>query len=155
MEDIHSLIPLSRRREQLIAILQECNTLSTRYGLILSRGDMRTLAEKQVEALHNTGRLEFGQGPYEKLIYVFCDSPYLTQAEYADTLAELCALFYQFKSESGERWSDDELIGLMKLLFDVECQGSLDLMRDRLWQALHTHPGEENLTEEEETFEGK
>jgi len=155
MEDFHSLMPLSRGREQLTAVLQGCNSLSTRYGLILARADMRMLAEKQAEALQSTGRVEFGHGPYEKLVYAFCDSPYLSQADYAETLAELCALFYRFKSESGERWSDDELIESMKQLYDGECQGSLDLMGDRLWQALHTHPDTEAFAEEEESFEAE
>jgi len=153
MEDFYGLMPLSHGREQLMAALQGCNALSTRYGLTLSRADMRMLAEKQMEALRSAGRIEFGCGPYEKLVYALCDSPYLTQTDYAETLAELCVLFYQFKSESGERWSDDELIGLMKWLYDGECQGSLDLVGDRLWQTLHTHPDTENFAEEEEPFD--
>lgn len=155
MEDFRSLLPLSHGRKQLIAALQGCNDLSARYGLTLSLADMRMLVEKQAEALHNTGRVEFGCGPYEKLVYALCDSPYLTQADYAETLAELCVLFYRFKSESGERWSDDELIGLMKQLYDGECHGYLKLVGDRLWQAIHTHPDTEIFDEEGEPFEEK
>ena len=90
--------------------LRDCNALSARYGLTLSRADMQMLADKQAEALRSTGRIEFGRGPYEKLIYAFCDSSYLSGAGYAETLAELCAIFYRFKNESVEQWSDDELI---------------------------------------------
>lgn len=153
MEDFHGLMPLSHGREQLMAALQGCNALSARYGLILSQADMQMMAEKQAEALRSAGRVEFGHGPYEKLVYAFCDSPHLTQADYAETLAELCAMFYQFKSESGERWSDDELIESMKKLYDGECHSSLDLVDDRLWQALHTLPDTEDFAEEDEPFE--
>lgn len=151
MEDFHALIPISHKRDQLMTALQSCNTLSEQYGLTLSRANMQMLAEKQVEALRSAGRVEFGRGPYEKLIYAFCDSPYLTQADYAETLVKLCTMFYQFKSESGDRWSDDELIGSMKRYYDGECHGSLDLVGDRLWLALH--PGNVDLGEEEVPLE--
>jgi len=152
MEDLYNLIPLSDK-QKLMTTLQSCNALSARYGLTLSRVDMQVLAEKQAETLRNTGRIEFGHGPYEKLIYAFCDSLYLTQADYAETLSKLCTMFYHFKSESGEQWSDDELIDSMKRLYNGECHGSPDLMGDRLWQALHPHPNDEDMGEEDEPFE--
>ena len=152
MEDFYDLIPLSNK-QKFMTTLQSCNDLSIRYGLTLSRVDMQMLAEKQAEASRSAGRFEFGHGPYEKLIYAFCDSPYLTQTDYAETLSKLCTMFYQFKSESGEQWSDDELIDSMKRLYDGECHGSLDLVGDRLWQALHLHPNDEDMGEEDEPFE--
>lgn len=130
------------------------NRLSGRYGLTLTEADTLLLAGEQAAALQNTGRVEFGQGPWEKLIYAFCDSPYLCQANYAAVLAELCALFYRFKSESGEQFSDDELAQAMGKLFNGECAGSLELMADRLWQTLHRAPEpEEDPREGEDTFE--
>jgi len=143
--NFHDLIPLSRKHAQLMTALQGSNAISVRYGLTLSRADMQILWEKQTDALRNTGRVEFGHGPYEKLIYAFCDSPYLAQADYAETLAALCTMFYQFKSKFGEQWSDDELIDSMKRLYDGECHGSLDLVGDRLWQARHPHPDDEDI----------
>uniref|UniRef100_S0DDA1 Uncharacterized protein n=1 Tax=termite gut metagenome TaxID=433724 RepID=S0DDA1_9ZZZZ len=154
MEDYGSLIPITHSRTRIMAVLSDCNALSARYGLALKSADIQMLAEKQADALKSTGRVEFGRGPYEKLIYAFCDSPYLTQADYAGTLAELCALFYRFKNEAGEKWSDDELVHLMKRFYDGECHGCLDLTGDRLWQSLHIFGGDEpeeegNLFEEE------
>ncbi|MEI3427955.1 MAG: DUF6323 family protein, partial [Christensenellales bacterium] len=60
---------------------------------------MRALSRRREEALRDTGRMEFTGGIFRKLAYAFCDSAYITPANYADTLSELVALFYAFKSD--------------------------------------------------------
>lgn len=146
------IAPILPGAEPLATVLGCCNSLTARYGLVLDEEQMEMLIQRQAQALRDTGRVEFGRGPYEKLIYAFCDSPYVTQTGYADLLAELCALFYRFKGESGERWSDDELIEAMARLYNGSCSGSAELMADRLWQALHDGGGEEDK-EEEDAFD--
>lgn len=136
MENLEGLLPLAPGRDALVAVLTGGNALSARYGLALSKAEMNMLAVRQGEALRDTGRVEFGQGPYGKLVYAFCDSPYLSQAVYAETLAALCELFYHFKNEAGERWSDDELVEAMARCFNGDCKGSIELVADRLWQSL-------------------
>lgn len=153
MNQSDGLIPQPQQERLALAVLARCNALSARYGLSLSTADMQMLARNQAEALRATGRIEFGGGPYEALVYAFCDSPYLAPDDYADTLADLCALFYEFKGESAEQWSDDELIAEMKRLYDGPCHGSTELMGDRLWQALHETPEEALEPEQEEPFE--
>ena len=46
----------------------------------------------------------------KKLIEAFCDSPYIMQSNYEETLEELQDIFYFFKEEAMEQISDDELI---------------------------------------------
>ena len=48
-----------------------------------------TLINKRFEALKNTGRIEFDEGILKKLIEAFCDSPYIMQNNYEETLEEL------------------------------------------------------------------
>lgn len=153
MEERHDLIHLSGGRERIMETLRNGNGLSARYGMTLSRADMQMLADKQAETLRVTDRVEFGRGPYEKLIYAFCDSPYLSQIDYAETLSEFCAIFYRFKNESGEQWSDDELIESMRWLYNGQCQGSLCLMEDRLWHTLHSNPDDRDIEIEGDTLE--
>ncbi|MFQ8760661.1 MAG: DUF6323 family protein [Intestinimonas sp.] len=58
----------------------------------------------------------------------FCSSPYLSRETYAETLNELVELFfYLYKSETGERVTDDGLIRYMRAAFDGPCGGSLEL----------------------------
>lgn len=111
-------------RQELLA----CNARTALCGLTLTETDVEQLAQAHVDALRSTGRVEFGGGALQKLVYAFCDSPYLTQENYAQTLSELQEIFYCFKNESGERLSDDELIGAMKEVFDGRAQGSLEYL---------------------------
>ena len=108
--------------------LAQCNKITERCGLSLSEQQMENIALRRIDALQATGRVEFGESVLRKLIYAFCDSPYIRQAEYADTLAGLLDLFYYFKGECMEELTDDELIEAMRLIFDEAANGSLSFL---------------------------
>lgn len=109
------------------------NAVTARYGLRLSEKDARALAETQARTLKASGRVAFAGGVLEELVLAFCDSPYLQQDSYAETLAELVAAFYDFKNETLDEIDDAEAIMLMKRLFDGDyCEGSLDRLREEL-----------------------
>ena len=108
--------------------LRMCNEHTAAFGLVLTEADIGQLAQGHVDALRSTGRVEFGGGVLQKLVDAFRDSPYITQENYAQTLSELQEIFYYFKNESMDRLSDDELIGAMKEVFDVQAQGSLEYL---------------------------
>lgn len=108
--------------------LRDCNSVSGRFGLSLSERQIENLIEKRFEALRDTGRVEFGEGIMKKLVYAFCDSPYIFQEDYEETLLELQDIFYYFKNESEDRISDDELIEFMKKTFNGTAEGSLDYL---------------------------
>lgn len=108
--------------------IRDCNRFSSQFGLILKEPEIRELTECHRKALHDTGRIEFGGGILPKLIYAFCDSPYLDQENYAITLAELQEAFYYFKGEAQERFSDDELIDFMVKVFHGRAQGSAEYL---------------------------
>ena len=108
--------------------LAQCNKITERCGLSLSEQQMENIALRRINALQATGRVEFGESVLRKLIYAFCDSPYIRQAEYADTLAGLLDLFYYFKGECMEELTDDELIEAMRLIFDKAASGSLSFL---------------------------
>lgn len=108
--------------------LQKCNELSVKFGLTLTEAQIQNLMERRFEALKSTGRIEFGEGILKKLIYAFCDSPYILQEDYENTLMELQDSFYYFKNESKDLISDDELIEFMKDLFNGRAKDSLDYL---------------------------
>jgi hypothetical protein len=89
-----------------------------------------------VQALSNSGRVEFGGGIIEKLITAFCNSPFLSQGNYAETLNELVETFYYFKNDSLDSISDDELIAIMRRYFDMNCRGSIELLQSRELETL-------------------
>jgi hypothetical protein len=108
-------------RLQMLAAAEElyaCNELTARFGLTLSEQQIQNLIARRFEALKNTGRIEFGGGVMKKLAYAFCDSPYVSQADYEETLSELTDSFYYFKNKSMDRLTDDELIEYMAAVFN-------------------------------------
>ncbi len=108
-----------------------CNDLTSRYGLSLTKMQALELIKIRGDSLRANGRIEFGGGIIDKIIKVFCDSDYLSQENYAETLGELLEIFYYYKNEALDDLSDDELIDLMKNYFDGTCAGSLELLRNR------------------------
>lgn len=126
-----SLIPEEIAQKLAVAEIIGCNQTTMRYGLVLRESDAVELAATRSEVLEKVERIEFSGGVINKLITEFCDSPYLTQSNYAETLNELVEAFYYFKNETLDELDDDELIAFMKKAFDQSCQGSMDLLQTR------------------------
>ncbi|WP_020073525.1 DUF6323 family protein [Faecalispora sporosphaeroides] len=118
-------------RRQAIGEILKCNDRTARFGLELTERQAAQLVETRAFALKTAGRIEFGGGVIQKLIYAFCDSPYLMRQNYESTLHELVELFYFYKNETENRFSDDELIDFMKKAYDGPCAGSLELLAGR------------------------
>jgi hypothetical protein len=108
--------------------ISECNDYTKKFGLSLSHQDALQLLESRRNNLKQEERVEFGEGILPKLIYVFCDSPFIYQDNYVDILEGLQEIFYLYKNESLDELTDDELISYMKERFDGVCQGDLDYL---------------------------
>lgn len=110
--------------------LAVCNAATAQYGLQLTEEQMQGLAARRGEALRATGRVEFGRGILRELIVGFGDSPYLTQENYEETIADLQDVFYRRKedSEAGETLADDDLIEALRDAFDHEAAGSVEAL---------------------------
>ena len=102
----------AQRAEKLLAL----NERTAPCGLRLSAADAVALVHSGEEALRSTGRIEWGDGIAPQLIEAFCNSSYLSQEDYAETLCEL----------TEDKLSDRALLHWMKRAFDGECAGSLD-----------------------------
>ena len=127
MEDSYLKI-VNKRKQIEIANIKKCNEYTSQYGLALSDNQINNLLERRKETLKEAGRIEFREGIIDKLIKEFCDSPYINQENYAETLYELVEIFYEYKNETMDLISDDELIGFMKKSFDGICQGDLEYL---------------------------
>ncbi len=127
MEDFYLEIA-NKRRQIEIADIKKCNEYTNKYGLILSDNQINNLLERKNETLKETGRIEFREGIIDKLIKEFCDSPYINQENYAETLYELIEIFYEYKNETMDLITDDELIEFMKRSFDGIAKGDLEYL---------------------------
>ena len=96
-------------KAQLSGILNT-NQYTQKYGLALSRKDAQELMERRKQTLRETRRVEFGEGILPRIIYEFCDSDYISQSDYAKTLARLQEIFFHYKNEMMDEISDDELL---------------------------------------------
>lgn len=115
-------------RLNIAEALRQTNAVTGQYGLSLSETQIAEIIEKRFEALEATGRVEFGRGITKMLIEAFCDSPFIDQENYVETILELTDSFYYFKNESGDRIPDDEMIAIMRRHFDTTCRGSMEYL---------------------------
>ncbi|NBJ16399.1 MAG: hypothetical protein FNP40_12730 [Dehalobacter sp. 4CP] len=155
------LLPPAMINKMAVHEILECNEQTARFGLQLSASEALELVETRAHSLRSFGRVEFAGGMINKLILRFCDSPFLSCHNYASALNDLIETFYYFKNETLDEISDDELIGLMKVYFDGNCQGSLELLQNRELEALarnirygltdywNVHPNEDDPDNEE------
>ena len=111
--------------------LMQVNDVTRPYGLALTHEDAVTVLNARTQALVGSGRIEIGSGAVERLIEKFCDSPYINEENYVESICRLTELFYFMKSDTLDRLTDDELLDQMKQAFDGCCEGSIDLLADR------------------------
>ena len=125
----NSYLEMINKRKQIeIVNIKRCNEITSKYGLVLSDNQISKIIERRKEILKGTGRVELREGIIDKLIKEFCDSPYINQENYAETLYELIEIFYEYKNETMDLITDDDLIKFMKKSFDGVCQGDLDYL---------------------------
>ena len=120
-------LDLLQNKNQLARVI-ETNQYTERFGLALSQQDAQLILENRKTALHEQRRVEFGEGIVPKLIYEFCDSDYIDQSNYVDTIIRLQEIFYLYKNEMNDEITDDELIQLMKEQYEMQCHGDLDYL---------------------------
>jgi hypothetical protein len=128
MDDNIFEIMLAEQQKQELARVLECNTKTAHFGLILSEEEAKGLIQSRKAALADSQRVEFAEGILPKLIHYFCDSQYINQDNYGDTLAQLQDLFYQYKNETQDELTDDELLEFMRKQFEDVCFGDLDYL---------------------------
>ena len=118
---------LLQKQNQLGKII-ETNKTAQQYGLTLSEEDAQLILKECGNSLREQKRVEFGEGITPKIIYEFCDSEYINQSDYADTIIRLHDIFYLYKNEMQDEITDDELLHLMKEQFEKVCFGDLDYL---------------------------
>lgn len=128
MEDKMFELLLLKKQENEIATLISCNEKTEQFGLVLTNEQAKELVISKNESLKKYQRIEFGYSILEKIIYNFCDSQYIQQDDYVDTLMVLQDIFYLFKNESDDKLTDDELLTFMKEQFEGICSGDLDYL---------------------------
>lgn len=129
--DTNFLSLISKNYTLLTNKIINYNEVSKKFGISLTKDEALKLIEFQQESLKKHGRINFSHGIVHKLHLSFCDSPYVHSSSYSSTLNNLIDIFYYYKSDSLDVYSDDELISLMRNLFDIG-HGSLIYLQDKI-----------------------
>lgn len=108
----------------------ETNQYAEQFGLTLSQEDAQLILSNWKTTLREQKRVEFGEGIAAKIIREFCDSEYIDQRNYVDTIIRLQEIFYLYKNEMNDEITDDELIHLMKEQYENLCFGDLDYLEN-------------------------
>ncbi len=111
-----------------VSEVMKTNQVTERYGVSLSPRDAELIAAERLQTLKEQKRVEFGGGIMPKIIYEFCDSSFIDQNNYVETLLKLQEIFYLYKNEMHDEISDDELLHFMKEQFETVCFGDLDYL---------------------------
>lgn len=118
---------LLQQQNQLAKVL-ETNRVTEQYGLNLSEQEAKLIVSERKHALQEARRVEFGEGIMPRIIYEFCDSNFIDQNNYVDTLIRLQEIFFLYKNEMHDEISDDELLHFMKEQFEQRCYGDLEYL---------------------------
>lgn len=108
--------------------LMETNQYTEKFGLTLSEEEAELLVQERAASLRRHRRVEFGEGILPRILYEFCDSDYLEQENYVETMGRLQDIFFLYKNEMQDELSDDELLHFMKEQFEEICYGDLDYL---------------------------
>lgn len=108
--------------------VRETNQYTEKYGLTLTPEDTEILLAEKKQILKKERRVEFGESLLPRIIYTFCDSSYISQDEYVDTLVRLQEIFYLYKNEMQDEITDEELLNFMKEQFETVCFGDLQYL---------------------------
>lgn len=138
-----------------------CNKFLQNYGISLSQQDAEQIIEKRIETLRQTKRIELGEWVVEKIIKEFCDSAYISQDNFVNTVYELIDIFYYYKNETNDLVSDDELIKFMREYYDSLAYGDLEYLAGTIMEKMKNnilnnkplnYELEENESEETDEF---
>lgn len=132
MKNSIDLFQSNSLKKQVFNDIIQCNEVTREYGLKLSDKDVKEIIDTRNIALQKSGRIEFNGQIINKIITAFCDSPYISQYNYGETINELVEIFYNYKNETLDYISDNELIEIMKENFDNYCQGSLEILEGKV-----------------------
>ena len=116
-------------QNQVLEVL-ETNQYTEKYGLTLNEEEAQMIVAERRNTLKEQKRVEFGESILPRLIYEFCDSYYINQDNYAETMVRLQEIFFLYKNEMLDEITDEELLNFMKEQFETICCGDLDYLEN-------------------------
>ena len=82
------------QQQNQLSKMMKTNRLTQQYGLELTEQEAKLIVGERARALQKERRVEFGESITPKIIYEFCDSDFIDQNNYVETLIRLQEIFY-------------------------------------------------------------
>lgn len=101
------------------------NDHTAQYGIVLTEKDCTEIAECRGELLVESERIEVGVGAVRRIIEEFCDSGYVDQRTFKDTVEGLLECFYAIKTETEDRVDDETVLAFLKYVFENDAGGDV------------------------------
>ena len=120
------------QREQQINEILELNDTTNKFGLLLNATEITQILEERNKDLKYIGRIDFSIEVTKNLVANFCNSSFITQETYVETLQGLHTVFYHLKNETMDKIGDTILINLIKDYFENSCGGSVEVLKGKL-----------------------
>lgn len=111
-----------------IQAVTDMNRRTEQFGLTLSEDDVHELLSEKQQTLRDERRVELGESVLPKIIDAFCGSPYISQRHYLEILSHLQQIFFEYKNETEDEITDEELLDFMTRHFNGPCKGDLDYL---------------------------
>lgn len=141
MSENFSLDVIRNESQKEISKIIECNEFLEKYGLKITPEDVKVIIEKRNEALKKSGRIETSNEIVSRLIKEFCDSSYISNENFLETINELIEAFYYYKTETKNKISDEELIKFMREHYEKTANGYISyLVRHGVRKNEKKHP---------------
>ncbi len=128
MSENLSLDVIKNESQKEISKIIECNEFLKKYGLKITAEDVKVIIEKRNEALKKSGRIETSNEIVSRLIKEFCDSSYISNENFLETINELIEAFYYYKTETKNKISDEELIRFMREHYEKTANGDISYL---------------------------
>lgn len=117
MDALMGLLALRRASEH--TTLSEINKQLAVGGLSITPEGARLLAERRATSLADTERVEFGTPAAVTIAEAIATSPYVTQDDVANVLADLSESFYALRDELPAHVPDTEIAEALRGCFDA------------------------------------
>lgn len=101
------------------------------YGLYLTQNDVREIVRARTSAMTENCRMEIGIGSIEKIVDSIITSRFINRSNFRETLCALLRTFYYIKTASYDSISDDDLVRVLKDVYENVVYGSLENMEGR------------------------
>ena len=111
--------------------LTSLNDLIAGKGLYLTQNDVREIARTRTRALNENCRFEVGIDSVRKIVESVYSSRFVGKNNFRETICTFIRIFYYIKTAAYDSIPDEDVVRILKDMYENVCFGSLADMKGR------------------------